>query len=230
MEFAPFDTRRYRTLAVREGYAAWVETYESTVFDEMDLRLLARIGSVAWKDVRQAVDLACGTGRIGAWLAAAGVQAIDGVDVTEAMLERARAKDVYRELVVGDMRRTELVACRYDLAIQVLAEEHIPDLGPLYDEAARLAVAGAAFVIVGYHPYFLLSGVPTHFDDARGEPVAIESYVHLFSDHFRAARAAGFHLAELDEGLVDGTWIARKPKWEAYRNRPVSYAMVWRRP
>ena len=229
MDFAPFDRRHYRTLEVREGYTAWVDTYESTVSDEMDLRLLGRIQSVAWKDVRQAVDLACGTGRIGAWLAAAGVPAVDGVDLTEAMLERARAKRVYRELACGDMRRTGLASDRYDLAIQVLAEEHIPNLAPLYAEAARLTVASGVFIIVGYHPYFLMSGIPTHFDDARGEPVAIESYVHLFSDHFRAARAVGFALAEMDEGLIDDAWIAKKAKWETYRNRPVSYAMVWRR-
>jgi hypothetical protein len=74
-----------------------------------------------------------------------------------------------------------------------------------------------------------MSGIPTHFDNAEGEPVAIESHVHLFSDHVRAAGAVGWRLVEMEEGLVDGAWVARKPRWKVYLNRPVSYALVWRK-
>jgi hypothetical protein len=28
---------------------------------------------------------------------------------------------------------------------------------------------------------------------------------------------------------VDEAWLKKKPKWEAYRGQPVSFAMVWRR-
>jgi hypothetical protein len=28
---------------------------------------------------------------------------------------------------------------------------------------------------------------------------------------------------------VDDAWVAAKPKWEAYRDRPVSFAMAWSR-
>jgi hypothetical protein len=84
-------------------------------------------------------------------------------------------------------------------------------------------------VLVGYHPHFLMYGIPTHFDRAYGQPVAIESYVHLLSDHVSAAHASGWTLAELEEGLVDEAWLAKKPKWARYRNHPVSFAVVWRR-
>jgi predicted TPR repeat methyltransferase len=79
MDFDRFDTRHYPTLAVLEGYAAWAPTYERVVQDEMDLRLLARVGSVRWPAVRRALDLACGTGRIGRWLRAQGVARLDGI-------------------------------------------------------------------------------------------------------------------------------------------------------
>ena len=118
----------------------------------------------------------------------------------------------------------------YDVIVQSLADEHLKDLGPLYRETARLAAPGGAFVIVGYHPHFLMSGVPTHFNSSSGEPVAVESYVHLTSDHVAAARAAGWTLEEMAEGVIDDAWIAKKPKWERFRHHPVSFAMVWRRP
>jgi SAM-dependent methyltransferase len=228
MEFKGFDARHYPTLGVSEGYAAWADSYESVVQDEMDLRLLARLVTVDWAGTGRTLDLACGTGRIGQWLRTQGVAAIDGIDFTPAMLFRARERNIYDRLVEGDVRATGLPAGHYDLVLQVLADEHLPDLGPLYGEVARVTAAGGSFVLVGYHPHFLMYGIPTHFDRADG-PVAIESYVHLLSDHVKAAHASGWSLAELEEGLVDEAWLAKKPKWAKYRNHPVSFAVVWRR-
>lgn len=226
-DFARFDTRHYPTLSVRDGYAAWAETYEATVLDLMDLRLLERLTTVDWSRVARVLDLACGTGRGGAWLRARGVAAVDGVDLTPAMLERARAKAIYERLLLGDVAAVDLPSGGYDLVTQLLADEHLADLAPVYAEAARLAAPKGRFVLVGYHPWFLMSGVPTHFDRAPGDSVAIESHIHLFADHVRAAHAVGWRLAEMEEGLVDEAWIAAKPKWAARRGRPVSFALVW---
>ena len=226
-EFSKFDARHYPTLPVRDGYAAWAETYEDTVLDLMDLRLLERLRTVDWPHVDRALDLACGTGRGGAWLKAHGVRRIDGIDLTPQMLERARGKGAYDRLSVGDVTALDLPPATYDLVTQLLADEHLADLGPVYREAARVGAPGGRFVLVGYHPWFLMQGIPTHFDRAPDEPVAIESHVHLFADHVRAAHAASWRLAELEEGVVDDAWVAAKPKWERYRHRPVSFAFVW---
>ena len=229
VDFARFDTRNYPTLPVREGYEAWADTYEATVLDLMDLRLLERLRSVDWGTVRCALDLACGTGRGGAWLKARGVGEVDGVDFTPAMLAHAKDRGVYRRLLEGDVAAVDLPGGGYDLVTMLLADEHLADLKPVYREAARLAAAGGRFVLVGFHPWFLMSGVPTHFDRAPGDPVAIESHIHMFSDHVRAAHDAGWRLVELEEGVVDDAWIAAKPKWAERRDRPVSFAFVWER-
>jgi SAM-dependent methyltransferase len=228
MEFAPFDRRRYPTLPVCEGYREWAKTYEDVVEDEMDIRLLARIESVDWAQAGRVLDLACGTGRIGAWLRAQGVQHLDGLDFTPEMLARAEAKGVYDRLIQADVLDTGLPGSAYDLVLEGLADEHLADLRPLYREAARLAGPAGVFVIVGYHPHFLMNGIPTHFDRQGGEAVAIESYVHLLSDHAKAAHQSGWRLVEMDEGVVDDAWLAKKPKWQRYRSHPVSFAMVWR--
>lgn len=227
MDFSKYDTRHYPTLPVREGYGEWARTYEDSVLDLMDLRLLARLRTVDWRDARRAVDLACGTGRIGAWLRRSGVAAVHGVDFTEAMLAGARAKGVYERLTLADVAATGLDAGCCDLATMVLADEHLADLRPVYREGARLLAPGGRFVLVGYHPFFLFLGIPTHFDRAPGEPVAIESHVHLASDHVSAGLGAGMRLVEMTEGLVDEDWVAAKPKWRKHLHRPVSFAMVW---
>jgi SAM-dependent methyltransferase len=228
MDFAPFDRRHYPTVGVREGYGQWARTYESAVLDEMDLRLLERLGSVDWAGGGRVLDLACGTGRIGAWLRGQGVRHLDGVDFTPDMLAGAERRGVYDRLILSDVLETGLPSASYASVVQALADEHMRDLRPLYREAARLASPAGKFVLVGYHPHFLMNGIPTHFD-RDGGAVAIESHIHLFSDHVKAALAAGWALAGMEEGLVDDAWIARKPKWERFRFHPVSFALVWRK-
>lgn len=228
-DFASFDTRGYRTVDVRTGYGQWVETYEGTVENAMDVELLESLESVDWSAARQVADLGCGTGRTGAWLASLGVETIDGVDLTPQMLERARARGIYRRLVEADVGSTGLPKGEYDLITTSLVDEHLPALEPLYTEAARLAAPGATYVLVGYHPHFIMSsGMPTHFDDASGEPIAIETHLHLLSEHVNAAAAAGWRLAEMRERLIDDSWIGLKPKWERLRGHPIAFACAWR--
>src|SRR5262245_9121169 len=83
--FSDFDTRSYRTVDVRTGYGEWVGTYERTVEDAMDIALLDALTVPPWPVLHAAADLACGTGRTGAWLHRHGVGAIDGVDLTPEM-------------------------------------------------------------------------------------------------------------------------------------------------
>lgn len=229
MDFSQFDARKYATRSVESGYGEWAATYENTVLDVMDLRLLARLDSVRWSEMREAMDLACGTGRIGVWLKQQGVEAIDGLDLTVEMLERAEAKGVYRELFTGNLFEIPVAAQSYDLVTTSLVDEHLPEVRSLYREAARIARPGGYFVLVGFHPFFLMSGIPTHYNSASGETFTIQCYVHLLSDHVQAALASGWTLREMHEGLIDDEWVALKPKWGQYKNRPVSFVMVWQK-
>src|SRR4051794_19291081 len=206
--FASFDRRNYRTLPAREGYAQWAATYEDSIKRDMDLYLLEQIQNVRWNAVKRCADLGCGTGRTAAWLLSKGVRVIDGVDATPEMLERARARDVFASLQLADVCATGLPSAAYDLVTICLVDEHVADLAPLYREAARLAEPGAALVLIGFHPFFIMTaGMPTHFQAADGQPLAIETHVHLLSDHAKAALAAGWQLVELHEQVIDDRWV-----------------------
>lgn len=229
MDHSHYDRRNYPIVEVQEGYSEWVHTYEQIVQDEMDIRLLERLHSVEWAGQRQVLDLACGTGRIGTWLKKRTAAEIDGVDITPEMMHLARQKAIYRSLHLADVSATGLPADSYSLCIQSLADEHLPQLQPLYRETARVTHSGGHFVLAGYHPQFLMAGIPTHFHRTSGEAITIRSYVHLLSDHVKAARAAGWSLVEMDEGLVDEDWLRVRPKWEKYTGLPISFVMVWQK-
>ena len=59
--------------------------------------------------------------------------------------------------------------------------------------------------------------MPTHYDDHAGKPVAIETHVHLLSDHATAALTAGWRL-RLRERVIDDAWIRLKPGWAPLRD------------
>lgn len=186
MDFSLFDRRGYPVVSVEMGYAEWANNYDATVTTGLDQPLLDSLTSVNWRQVRRAADLACGTGRTGVWLKNHGVGTIHGVDLTQKMLDLAASKHAHEQLHLADVASTPLPSFGYDLCMLVLADEHLEELEPVYREAARLLVAGGHFVLIGYHPFFLMRGMPTHYHrtTANREAIAIQSYVHLFSEHF----------------------------------------------
>jgi SAM-dependent methyltransferase len=229
--FSDFDARGYRMVDAKTGYGEWVATYEGTVENAMDIEVLDTLAVLPWGQIHLAADLGCGTGRTATWLKGRGVATIDGIDLTPEMLEIARKKGNHRKLVEGDVSATGFDPAVYDLAITSLVDEHLADLGPLYREAFRLVRPGGHFVMLGYHPHFIMaSGMPTHFKNAAGEEVAITTHVHLLSEHVTTGLDAGFELAEMRERVIDDGWLAVKPKWERFRNQPISVAFVWLKP
>jgi SAM-dependent methyltransferase len=193
----------------------------------MDYPLLEGIQTVIWEHLEAVADLACGTGRIGVWLKEHGVHWLDGVDLTEAMRAPARAKGIYRSHSLADLRQTPFSAHSYELVSVGLADDHLSELVPLYQEAARLVRPQGYLLLLGYHPFFPLSGIPATFEQGPGVLVAIEGYVHLFSKHVQAASHCGWQLRELYERLIDEEWIARRPRAAKHKGWPVSFACLW---
>jgi SAM-dependent methyltransferase len=158
------------------------------------------------------------------------VGSVDGVDLTPEMLERAASKGVYAHLVVGDVGATGLEAGAYDAVTAVLVDEHLADLRPLYTESWRLARRHGWLVLVGFHPQFIMvSGMPTHYTNSQGEPVAIDTHIHLLSEHVQAGVDSGWTLREMRERVIDDAWVKLKPGWERFRGHPVAFAFGWQK-
>jgi SAM-dependent methyltransferase len=228
--FAEYDRRDYRTLPVEAGYALWAHLYEP--FDRrFDIDLFERSALLARRVASASVvDLACGTGRIGRWRAAAGAREVVGVDLTAEMLQRADERGGYAELVQTDFCATGLEAGRFDGVVTSMALCHARDLGAVFREVARLSKPGGWFALVDYHPFFLMSGIPTHFHDpATGEPTAIVDHVHALSDYFRSAREVGLVLREFEERFVTDEWVAALPSFEKHRGWPVTFLMAFQK-
>ena len=88
-----------------------------------------------------ALDLGCGTGLAGVLFAPL-MERLDGVDLSPAMLEKARALGLYAALEAGEMGAAlqAVPAGSLDLVIAADALCYVGDLGPIF-HAARTALA-----------------------------------------------------------------------------------------
>ena len=135
-----------------EVYEAWAPTYEADLvggYGYTAHRIAADAMAAACPDrAAEVLDIGCGTGLVAEELAARGFTAIDGLDASPRMLDEARAKGIYRDLVEGDVRvRGTVEPARYDavIAVGVFGAGH---LGPQdIEHLARPVRAGGPLVL-----------------------------------------------------------------------------------
>lgn len=90
----------------RRLYAAWADSYDADFAAGMDYQLPARVAAayLAAGGAGPVLDAGAGTGLVGAALRALGFAgAIDGADLSPAMLARAQTLGVYRTLFEADL-------------------------------------------------------------------------------------------------------------------------------
>jgi predicted TPR repeat methyltransferase len=96
------------TDTVRAVYDEWAPTYDdedvATLMGQPSpQRVAERLAALAGPDT-DVLDAACGTGLVGTALAARGFRSIDGLDLSPAMVRRARRLRVYHDLGPADLR------------------------------------------------------------------------------------------------------------------------------
>jgi len=178
---ADYDQRMIGQL----GYAA-----PQILFDLADLVMPGR------KELA-VLDLGCGTGLAGAVFKPLASR-LDGVDLSPAMIEKARLRNIYDRLEVADLE-TSAPVVRYDLILAADTLVYLGDLKPVFEAAhARLRPDG----------YFLFTVEKAEGDGFELGPK--RRWRHSENYLRRVAERAGFGVAGL---------VAAAPRREA--NQPV---------
>ena len=106
----------------QQFYERWAEQYDSEM--EGELRYIAprQLAEMAAKHLShhniEVLDVGCGTGLTSHYLHELGLRTFDGIDITPQMLNRARARGIYRTLVEADITKPLALAdAQYDLII-----------------------------------------------------------------------------------------------------------------
>ena len=121
------------TEQAREFYREWADTYESELAENVYLtpgRCAAALAQFSQDQTAPTLDVGCGTGLSGKALNDAGFTTIDGSDLSNEMLEKARSRHkLYRDLWVTDLEDPfpfEEGRYAHIAAIGVIASSHAP--------------------------------------------------------------------------------------------------------
>lgn len=159
----------------RALYREWADSYESGfmvrrgyVYHEHVARLFVERGGAG-----PVLDVGCGTGVVGVELAAAGIDPIDGLDISPDMLAQAAEKrtadngPVYRQLMEADLTQPIALADAAYAGIVSSGTFTHGHVGPsALGELFRVAAPGAVAAIGINAEHFSEHGFAARFDQA----------------------------------------------------------------
>ena len=138
--------------AHREYYDEWAESYDTGFVEEVGYIYPQVVGQrfieLAAAGDSPVADLGCGTGLAGRAFAGTGFE-IDGFDVSEGMLEQARAKGFYRDLRVADLTRQEGLPVRKFGGLISCGTFTLGHLGPADLEVSLVMARANALCVIG---------------------------------------------------------------------------------
>jgi SAM-dependent methyltransferase len=158
--------------AVRAAYDAVADDYETEFADDLERlpvdRAVLDAGAEQLVGRGPVLDLGCGPGQVGGYLAARGVEVI-GVDVSEGMLTVARRRIANLSLARSDMRSLPFRSRSCSGVVAFYSVQHLPRaaIGELCSELRRVLAPGG-IVILATH----LGEGEVYVDDFLGYPIA----------------------------------------------------------
>ena len=193
---------------------------------------------------RRVLDLGCGAGQLAHHLATRGAAEVVGVDVSERMLERARAEWAHPRVTYRReaMERLAFEPARFDLVVSSLALHYVEDYAGLVARIAGWLAPGGVLVYSTEHPIYTarLPGEGWVMDEAgRRTGWSIDRYADegAREETWFVAGVRKVHrtLATLINGLVDAglvverliepvpseQWLREHPDWADERRRPM---------
>ena len=215
-----------------ESVQDWIETDQSVRTGMLNSWMLDTLGDVSGKSV---IDVGCGEGRFSRLLSELGAT-VTGVDLTEALIERARLLGSHSETyLLGDAENLEGVRDEsFDLAVSYIVLVDLLDYQRSIREAYRILRPGGRFVVCNVHPMRTASiNISGWIRDHRrklfypldnyaeegprefmwwGKPFInmhrmVSSYVSAFLD-------AGFALEGLHEPIPSDEQLVENPKFD----------------
>jgi ubiquinone/menaquinone biosynthesis C-methylase UbiE len=182
-----------RPITTAEGYAAWSGGYDQQPNDLIDAEQPVMRRILDGLPAGTALDAACGTGRHAAYLSSLG-HAVIGVDICPQMLDVARAKVGGADFREGELHELPVADQSADLIVCALALTHVPDLGPVLAEFARVLRPGGHLVISDSRmKYRMVQALP------GGGYGYLPHYSRFTSEYLVAALPLGFQVRRCEE-------------------------------
>jgi SAM-dependent methyltransferase len=188
------------------------------------------------------LDLGCGLGYFAREARARGARQVIGVDLSERMLDAARAATHDDDILYVQAALEEYVPepDAFDLVVSSLALHYIADYEALVHTVATCLAGGGRFAFSVEHPIFTAHGSTDWYHGARGErlhwPVdryrdegerrttwfvdGVIKYHRTTETYVNGLLDAGLCLVRLEEPEAEAAVLAQHPEWHDERRRP----------
>lgn len=182
---------------VRQLFDDYADRFDQALVEKLDYcapQLLADAlaRTLSRRDGLAVMDAGCGTGLAAPVLKPYATR-LDGVDLSQAMVERAAERRLYDELVVGELVGTLAGRVgRYDLVVAADVLVYLGDLGPVMGAAHAALTSGGAFAFT----------VEKAEDAATYMLGAKQRYAHAAEYVRDTAQAAGFSVALMEDAVT----------------------------
>jgi len=197
-------------LEPKEAYALWAPSYPAYAHNPVMLtEERAMLGQMpANLKERTVLDAGCGSGRYMLHVLRRGAKRVKGVDLSPAMLERARTElnkvehGDQLELLQGSLNALPITDGWADLTICSLVIGHLESLLPALAELHRVTRPGGMVLCSDVHPIGPALGWQRDFK-AAGQHYAVRHTQHLYSHWHTACAATGLRIERVLEPMLD---------------------------
>lgn len=199
---------------------------------------------------RRVVDLGCGFGWFCRWARERGAAEVLGLDLSDRMLDRARAAtaDPAIRYEKADLERLALPEARFDLAYSSLALHYVEDAAQLFTELHRALLPGGDFVFSTEHPIYMAPSQPGWAADAAGRRIwpldrylvegprttdwlakGVVKHHRTIGTTLNGLIAAGFAIHHVEEFCPTPAQVAARPELAEELERPMFLLVSARR-
>jgi SAM-dependent methyltransferase len=196
------------------------------------------------------LDLGCGYGWFARWARESGAESVLGIDLSEKMLDRARAltHDPGVIYLRDSMESLALPDASFDLVYSSLALHYIEDFAAVCIILQRALAPGGHLVFSVEHPIFTAPKNPEWRTDADGSRIwplndyllegkrvtdwitrGIVKYHRTVASYVNPLLAQGLHLVRLEEWGPDPEQVSEHPELADERHRPPFLLIAARR-
>lgn len=185
---------------IQKAYDLWASQYDTNENKTRDLEghaLRQVLGSYSFQNV---LEIGCGTGKNTKWLREK-AEAITGIDLSEKMLTKARAKISTPKVrfIRADINNAwSFGSTLYNLITFSLVLEHIEDLDAVFRKIDESLAPGGLVYIGELHPFKQYAGSKARFTD-EDQLYVVPCYTHHLSDFLRPAKQNGFEIVDISE-------------------------------
>jgi SAM-dependent methyltransferase len=209
-----------------EQWLAWARTPEhDTYYWHLNLPAFARLVPSAG---RRTLDVGCGEGRIGRWLADAGHR-VAGIDSSPTLVARAREAGGYEEIVCADASVLPWPEDHFDVVVAFMSLHDMPEPARVISEIARVLEPDGVLCIAIVHPLNRPADqLEDYFGEQRfSEPVTRRGLTMTFEgidrpleSYTRALSENGFVIYDLREPRATAAAVERAPELAPAAKKP----------